>query len=512
MIVAKSNLYVFIVLSIFAISQFFIDNSLENIFSASICFICSLIGCFYILRAWDQGYYLSTITLIGCLIGTQIGPLLFQTFYLTPVVFNLRLPYITFSNTALFFLSLITGHFFYKNINFFKKLRYSFFNSFNKIGVFSPVSGFFILTLTAMSFISIYSGAVNDIETGDVGNKFFAIFSVFSILPLAYFAQEIQNTNKNRKWAFFIIFIYFILLICLGILKNSRGLFGNFALCFIMVLSYFIYIKRVNISRNTFFVMLILVWPLILIIKLLVLVSGAILLARGGREEIKGFELLKYSFGYLEDIISGAIKEYGVNVNSIYNINSYNELYLKNDFLSRLVTIKFNDNIFFYSSQIDSDKYFTVNEFFVNRLISTFPQPIINWFTNQFNKDDYVYSYGDWIHYLAEGAALGGFKLGSLVGSGINLFNYFFFLLVIIFSPFFYSFVDSLVKVDNSNGSKKVELTIISILVLYTLFLIPNSDSLMTLIGFFTRDFLQILFIYLLFLYFYKFFIKVIKN
>lgn len=511
MIIEKSSLYIFIWLSIFSVFQLFIDNNFENIFSTFVCFISSVIGCVYILRAWREGYYLSTIILIGCLIGTQLGPLLFQTLYLTPVAFNLRLPYITFLNTAFFFASLIIGHFIYKNLSFFKKLRLSFFNGFNAIGLFSPVSGFFVLILTMMSFISIYFGAVNDVETGDAGNKILAIFSIFSMLPLAYFVQEIQNGSNKKNWVYLFIFIYFILLIGLGILKNSRGLFANFALSFLMVVSYFVYIKRILISKKVFFVILILIWPLIFLTKLLILISSAILLARDARSDIRGFELLKYSFNSLQDIFSGSIKEYDGNSDSAINFYSYNELYLKNDFLARLVTIKFNDNVFFYSSQIDNNKYLVVNEFFINRLISIFPQPIISFFTNEFNKDDYVYSYGDWIHYLAEGSALGGFKLGSITGSGINLFSYLFFLLIIIFSPFFYSFFDSLTKINRSDGEFKTELTTISMLILYTLFLIPNSDSLMTLIGFFIRDFIQILCLYVIFLYFYKFLLKSIK-
>ena len=150
---------------------------------------------------------------------------------------------------------------------------------------------------------------------------------------------------------------------------------------------------------------------------------------------------------------------------------------------------------------------------FFDKTIAILPQPVINLFFNNFNKDDYVYSYGDWIHNISEGASLGGFKLGSLVGSGINLFGFGFFFVTILVAPLINSFIDSFdKKYINKSDSRNLYIGTVSTLILYNLFLIPNSDSLMVLIGFFTRGIIQILILYSFAIFTYKLFLKILRK
>lgn len=513
MIVAKSSLYVFIVLSVFAITQIFIDNSYENIISVLITFFCSLLSFLYIEKSWKKGYFLSTIPIIGCLVGTQLGPLVFQTLSLAPVIFNLRLTYITFFYTGFMLLSLLVGHYLYLNSNGCRLLRNTLHKGFYRFDLFSNVPTGFITILTFLAFISIYIGATNSIETGDTGGKFFSTFSIFTMLPLFYFVQGIQNEKISNKKYYIIIGFYFLALIALGIVRNSRGMFANFALCFFLIFIYFVYTKRVVLTKKIVMLIAILLIPLIYFFKILSILSNAMLAVRGDREDIKGLDLLKLTLN------NNASSNMHQNISQFYtlrpDINGYNEIYLENDFLGRLVSIKYSDNVFYYSQFFDHNQYFKLNSFFVNKIIAIVPQPIINIFLDGFNKDDYIYSYGDWIHNLAEGAPLGGFKLGSIIGSGLNLFGFSFYLIVLLFSPLFYSFVDSLViryRTSDLNSGYRSNLSVLSVLILFTLFLIPNSDSLMSIIEFFLRGFLQLFITYILLFFIYKLFLLSFKN
>lgn len=510
----KKDLFFICFLILLTVCQLLIDYEYESIISTFICFFCSMVSFFYLKKAWEKGYVFSSIPILGALIGTQLGPLFFQTINMGSVNFNLRMSYITFLNTGLFLLSLIVGHFLYINSNKMNLLKNTLTLSFKKISLFEDIPGKLVIVLTGLAFFSVYYGSVNEVDIGNVGGKFLAIFSVFTMLPLAYFVQGIQNGDKSKKWYFTITILYFIALIILGVLKNSRGIFANFSLCMLLMLCYFLYINKIKITKKISLFGVFLIIPLLYVFKILTAMSGAIILARGSRDELNGMEFLNLSFEYLKGILSEEIREYGVNANVVENLDSYNEFYLNNDFISRLLTIKFNDNIFYYSSLLDVSQYGKINQYFIDKTIALLPQPIINIFTDDFEKKYYTdYSYGDWIYYSLAGGELGGFKLGSITGSGLNLFGYLFFPIVIFTTPFLYAFFDSFVlRSKELNGRNYItNFSIISILFIFTMFSIPNSDSIFVIIGLLLRGLMQTILIYLIMFLLYKLFIKLIS-
>ena len=252
MIIKKNSLNIILFLSVFAIIQIFIDYTYQNIISTLICLMMSIIGILYIKNTLNKGYFLSLVIIASVVLSTQLGPLVFQTFYLTPVSFNLRMSYLTFMHTAFMLMGLIFGHFLYVNSNFFKKLRLFIHDGFkNKLRLFDDISGGFVLLLTFLAFFAVYFGGVNDVESGDVGGKSLAIFSFFTMLPLVYFYQGIENNKRSQGWYFTVLGVYFFALILLGILKNSRGVFADFGLCFIFILFY-LFKKNHRYSKNIF--------------------------------------------------------------------------------------------------------------------------------------------------------------------------------------------------------------------------------------------------------------------
>lgn len=514
MVIKKNSLNIILLLSMFAIIQIFIDYSYANIISTLICLIMSIIGILYIKNTLNKGYFLSLVVIASVILSTQLGPLVFQTLYLNPVNFNLRMSYLAFMHTAFMLMGLIIGHFIYVNSKFFNTLRLFIHDGFkNKLRLFDDISGGFVFLLTFLAFFAVYFGGVNDIETGDVGGKSLAILGFFTMLPLAYFYQGIQNNKRSRAWYFTILGIYFFALILLGFLRNSRGMFADFALCFIFILFYFIYSKKIIITKKVFLIGLLSIIPLTFFMNLLSLVSGAILINRSIREDTRGIELISSTLDTMLQILTGEINRGGVGVNANVDLNSYNELYIYNDFLSRLITVKFDDNILFYSQNIGLDKYFEVNIFYFDRLISLLPQPVINFFTSDFDKSNYMYSYGDWVNNLSVGGALSSFKLGSVSISGYNLFGYFFYIVVIFTVPVLFSLIDAMeVKYKNIDHKYRVYLSVMAILLLKMIFMLFNGDSIMGVISFVLRYLWQFIFAYCFFLFLYNFLLKLLRN
>ncbi|KAA8732064.1 hypothetical protein F4V57_10585 [Acinetobacter qingfengensis] len=512
--IKKNSLNIVLFVSIFAIVQFFIDFTYQNVLSTLITWFLSILGILYIKQTLCKGYFLSLLIVASVILSTQLGPLIFQTLYLTPVSFNLQMSYMVFLYTGVMLCSLILGHFIYVNSKPFKRLQLSINDIFkNKLILFQDVSGGFVLLLTSLSFFAIYFGGVNDVEIGDVGGKFLAIFSFFTMLPLVYFYQGIENNKRSQSYYFYVIGLYFIALVILGIMKNSRGTFANFALFFIFILFYLIYCNRIKITKQRLVIGLALIIPMVALFNFLGLVSGAILQARSLRSDINGFGLVIETFNILLNMHSGEISKSDIGVNANVNFSSYNEFYLNNDFLARLVTIKFDDNMLFYSKDISFDKYFEINQFFYDKTVSLLPQPLINIFTNDFNKSNYIYSYGDWIYSLAGQGGIGGFKLGSVAVSGLNLSGLFFYVILIIFSPFLFSLIDALsFRVLYKKNNYRVVLSVMSILLLQPIFMLFNGDSLMGIIDFLLRGLWQAIFAYCLLLFLYKFLFKLLKN
>lgn len=508
----KNNLVFFIILGMFVILQNFLDISINNQLSAIICFISSVVSIAYINKKMKAGYFLSLIPIISVMVATQLGPLFIQTLYFTPVSFNLRLSYLTFVYTSLLLMSLIVGHFIYTNSRKCHKLESTARNILkNKTNILDEVSGGFVLLGSFVAFFSIYFGAVSDIETGDVGGRSLLMFQFLYMLPLAYFFQGIQNGSKPQIWYFKTIIIYFVVIIGLGIIKNSRGLYANVFLCFLLLLFYLVYTKKIIITSKVVALIVLLSGPFLFLINSLNKISEAMLSTRGIRGDVRGVNLFNETLSQVKAPVSNNYQNF---IQEGYlNSYGYNEYYVENNYIGRLITIKYDDNVFFYSRLISEDKYFELNGFFINKLISTVPQNIINLFTTNFNKDNYIYSYGDWVYYIATGSSVGGFKLGSISGSGLNLFGFLFYILVICISPLMFLTLESLAtryKYDifhNKFGSKIVyqsRLSVISILFIFSFYNLFNIDSLMNSFSFFVRGFWQNIIIFALMLFFYR--------
>lgn len=507
----KTNLIFFLIMGIFVILQSFIELSFANELSAIICFISTVVSITYINKKLKKGYFLSLIPIISVLVATQLGPLFIQTLYLTPVSFNLKLSYLTFLYTALLLMSLIVGHFIYSNSNNMHKLEFMTSNILkNKTNILDDIPGGFIFFGSFIAFLSIYFGATNDIETGEVGGKSLLMFQFLYMLPLVYFYQGIINGNKTQIWYFKVLILYFVVLVILGIIKNSRGLYANVFLCSFLIIFYLIYTKKITITAKKIALIILLSGPFLFVLHYLNKVSDAMLATRGIRNDTKGVELFNETMNYIRTPLNN-ISQHNIQSENL-NFYSYNEFYTENSYIGRLLTIKYDDNVLFYSKSISEDRYFDLNSYFIDKLISLVPQNIINLFYSDFNKDNYLYSYGDWVYYLSTGSAVGGFKLGSITGSGLNLFGFFFYIVVIFTSPLIYIILESLAIRSKSividKRKEKViyqsQLSAISILCFFSFYNLFNIDSLMNSFSFFLRGFWQNALIFSAMLFFYS--------
>jgi hypothetical protein len=106
--------------------------------------------------------------------------------------------------------------------------------------------------------------------------------------------------------------------------------------------------------------------------------------------------------------------------------SAYDENYIINPMVARLVTTKFHDNAIYFAGKVydkGSDEMLRVTgDFFWAAL----PQPFLDALKIDVNKDDMYFSMGDMLANFAIGTPLSGLRTGSIFGQGWVLFGYFF--------------------------------------------------------------------------------------
>jgi len=474
--------------------QCVIDPSAENVASACIVLVSSLTVLAYIKWCGAADTQpVSTVALLGFCVTAQLGALLVQTAYWTPLRYSLYDPLYTFGTLA-----------FYLGIAMCMHVVYRFFSSPNptNTGLIRGFLGWTGLYLTPsvsalwfMGFLGLASFPVSAHEglAARIGAGFnFLTWAPF-LIPL--YLREIGPAYCNVRRNQFFLAIYTFMVVVIGIALNVR------AVLFIGVatigLLYLLTGMRSTAPVTKKAIVRIGIIALVLAALSVPLsdLATSMAIARGSRGKISPVAMVKKTISVWRR--PALIAEYRRETSAVARFAAYDEHYIANPLLARFVETKFHDNAMHFASHLSTESAKDhLRQVTIEDTWATLPTPVLKFLGVPVDKEDLNYSMGDYLAYLSRGVRLGGRKTGSMFAQGIAVMGVLFPILYAFICLFLYKLMD-LLTIRNETGT--ANLSALAMMNLYTLFDHGiTAEALSNVFVFLLRGFGQTVLIYAL--------------
>lgn len=419
------------------------------------------------------------------------------------LVFNLDLPYQVFIHAFCTLLMLLMGHIVYRSISQ-KALNLSR-NQLAKTALFKVPSetqlwSMGIMGLLAMFYIYFYSPSVGREATG-VLDKFIQGFIPFTYAPFFIPFSKLYSGKEQEKSILPKLILFAIVLFIVSLGRNSRGGFmmGFTALGFSYTLGVLVGIFKFKaFSIKTVFFASALVY---LLTGPLSDLATAMVLVRGQRSEVERTELIALTMEKYQD------KE-AINNKLLADKEEerdWDEQYINNPFMGRFSNLKYSDVGLAEAAKIKEGDM-AMLEFSIDRLLATFPDPILKLFNINVDKQKVnSMSFGDYLHYRAGAgySSLGGFRSGHFVGTGLASFGwYYLFILGIFMIPVFFllDIFCYVIRSDN-NAGYTLRFSLCGLLLLTSIFMFFPVESVVNIAAYLFRGWIQAVLLYILIFY-----------
>ena len=475
--------------------QLLVQPTVRNFLAAFCASVSSWVTLAYLFgrqKAFVR-YPLSSISIFGLNVSTQSGALLYQSFTLTPISFNLKTPAETFFLVGLLQLTLVLAHFFYCRSKLLALIRDRMAGRLlRSLGLFkAPTDGqLWVMGFVGMIALWFSLTSLRGAEFGDVGAKFLAGFVPFAYAPLLILFRR-QILPLGQKVSYLPFAAYLLVLILIGMGGNGRGVF---AMAFLMIglLFLLLYVTgQVKVEKRQFVRFVLIAIPAAFLMHVASDLAIAMAIVRAHSEGLFGWDLIHLTWDTFWD--NHALAAYKNSLKYLI-FESYNETYISNPFFSRLVTVKFDDNMIHYAGMLGSEKANQLLNVSCEKFIAFLPTPLLHFLGYHVDKSNLEFSIGDYIYYLVSGGGLGGFRTGSITAYGIIVFGGFFYVLMFLLAPFIFMINDAFSR-RTPRGLVVSPLMLMSLYQLFTLF---NGDSLLDMVGYYLRGIPQLIFLYLL--------------
>jgi len=490
---AISNLL--IALTVLAVPlQFAIDPSIENAASNCIVLASALTVLFYLrgTSALEQ-HPLSSIAIFGFCMTTQLGALLVQTAAWTSLAMSLHAPLYTFGTLAFYQAIALSMHVVYRFFSVRKPADRGVIRSFlSWAGIYrTPSCG----TLWYMGCVGLptilfwkYEGVLGRIVTG---------FSFLAWAPflIPIYAAEVGESYCNVKLNRFLLVPYSGAFAVLGLAINARAVI--FAGIATVGLLYFLRAMRSDALVTGRALRRIGALALILLA-----ISGPVsdlttsmAIARQVRGKVSQVTMIRTTLRIWRQ--PAVIAAYRANSKTAVRFGAYDEHYIANPMLARLVQTKFYDTAFRFASTLKTDDAKArLREISVKIAWAGLPTPLLHSMGINIDKDELDFSMGDYLAYLSRGIPLGGRKTGNMFAQGIVLFGPLFPFLYAVICLALYGLMD-LLTVRSAKGPAR--LSTVGMLEIWGFFMGGIVyESLHNLLLLFIRNFGQTLLIYVL--------------
>lgn len=453
-------------------------------------------------------YPLSTLILLGFGVTLQCGPLWFTALEGNSITVNLQLPVATFGNGFLASLIALTGHWAYRKAKLSRQLRNKTQQWLIKLQIFAPLDLNEMVPMAALGLAAYAAGPVfvGQGETANIFIKFLEGFRFFATIPVAFLLQTLAgsrpwnykaNTFLRSDHAWMLFLLYSLSLVVVGLLGNSRATFIFPLSCLLLGLALYWVFGLIRIQLKN-----LVAFGLAIVVGLPVItdLATAMVMNRSLRGDIPPLVLVEQTLQQMADRES--IQRFRRKSVETGLAMDWNENYVSNPFLARFSNAKFPDNSLENQSHLSASKREEMLMFHWHRLISTLPAPILRLFgvSDQIKAEANSVSYGDKLYFLATGNrfVLGGLRTGHFFGTGLAAFGFFYLALLLASFLIIFPLIDShaLGGLDSKGGPPLV--SAIAITQLLSWFTISNIESVVNLLAYPIRGFLEpiVLFIF----------------
>ena len=256
-------------------------------------------------------------------------------------------------------------------------------------------------------------------------------FNIFIYAPvIILFADKLYNIKPDNKikWVFV---LYIFCLIFISLIQNHRAILYD---VFIIIgVIYFILFLFGKIEQNKAFTIKLIIF-LMLSVPVFNFVENAsqtYLVVRGtkGVQQTTPIEMAKL---FIKNLYSGIDKKAYAEGQGRRTKFDITEDYYKSSIFNRANTLLINDNFYLVNKELGDFQKKEILDMELKKIIAILPQPIINLFTNNFNKSDYLGISLAYFAYSTIGAASGSLSIGSLFISIYIHTGYWFPLIVLL--------------------------------------------------------------------------------
>lgn len=366
-----------------------------------------------------------------------------------PLTNNLLNPVLVFLHAFVCLLLLLAAHFVYRKWAVLQNLRWLVADRvYRPLGFFRAPSNLQLLAMGCIGLLATYlqvvvGGGVQQ-ELRGVGSKLLQALFQLAYLPLAILVREAmgKKTRLSRGWLVTMV-VYTVVLLVLSVARNSRTVLlqglASVAMVYVFSLSTgLLRTRRISLKHLA----LILVGVVMLLGPVADLATS-IVIVRSERRRLSAGQLIQRTveaFGDKEAIKARRLA--ALDPNAVWD-----ERYVDNEFMARLANLKFADNSIDLALMMDDGRksYFRRLEF--ERALSALPRPLLRSLGLAVDKD-FVggSSGGDLLLYAATGNSyvLGGFRAGSIFGSGYALFGWIYPFILALSAPLLFALADAL--------------------------------------------------------------------
>jgi hypothetical protein len=474
--------------------QFVISPSIENIASSCIVMASALTVLLYLrgTSALEQ-HPLSTFAIFGFCVSTQLGALLVQTAAGTSLVASLYSPLYTFGMLA-----------FYQAIAMLMHVAYRFFSVrrstdagllrglLDWAGIYrSPSCGtLWYMGCVGLSTIpfSKYEGVLGKVA---IGFNFLA-WAPF-LIPI--YAAELGEDYRNAKLNRFLLVLYTGAFGVLGLAINVRGImFSGVAT---VGLLYLLRAMRSDapVTGRALRQIGVLALIILAISGPLSDLATSMAVARQMRGKVSAVVMIRTTLRIWQQ--PGVIAAYRADQELASRFSAYDEHYIANPMLARLVETKFYDTSFHFANTLTTDDAKArLRDVSLQLAWASLPAPLLHALHINVDKDALGFSMGDYLAYLSRGIPLGGRKTGTVFAQGIALFGPLFPFLYAVICLGLYGLMD-LLTIRPAKGAARI--SAVGMLQIWTFFIGGIAyESLHKVLNLFIRTFWQTLLIYVM--------------
>jgi hypothetical protein len=474
--------------------QMLIDPSVKNSASACIVTASSLSVLLYLFwSAALETHPLSAFALFGFCFTSQLGALLFQTAAWTPVSSSLYDPLHTFGTLAFCLIIALAVHSVYRFFSVPKEHGVRLFR-----GLLSWAGLYRVPPCGALWFMGCvglctFPFAHYQNVLGKIAGGFG--FLTWAPFLIPFYLREVGESYCNAALNKGLLIAYAGAAVVLGLALNTRAIMFQGAATIGLLYLLTGMRSTAPLTGRSFFR-----FAAVAVVLLAASIPASDLatsmaIARQWRGRVSASEMIKTTFFIMsKPNLIATTRSHG---EAASRFGVYDEHYIDNPLLNRLVVTKYHDNAFHFAASLTSeDAKARLRDISIKLAWAGLPNPLLGKLGIMISKEELTYSMGDYLAYLSRGLPLGGHTIGSMLAQGIVLFGPLFPFLYAAICLILFWFID-LLSVRPVSG--KASVAPLGMLQIWGLFITGISYEGLHLAGYFVmRNFWQTVLIYVL--------------